>query len=408
MVDLAIDSELCSRCKGNGFCGKPCRILNEIKQSMPKIEKHFSGSTPPEIFVGRHNYPEVNTGILSPNVFGNTERYSMPEMWYSTKAGIEDIMSYRGRMIYARFRSNVKRQNSLLSVMKEVAMASRAVSSEFFLKKKPRIILNINKEMPLIGAPAPLQKVRLEENVRVEKKVDYIVGDDDATATTALNELYAGNVAVSNIVKLLSAGLLGRRTRRKLVPTRWAITAADDALSKEMMKRIRYFQQIQDIRLFYSDYIGNHYEFLLLPSNFMFEVIEAKIPGSVWNKGQEIYFAQDYEGFMGRKEYADDVTGAYYSNRLALCEYFERTKRQGACFVMRECRPEYYAPCGVGVLREASRAAFSSKAEIFGSINEALAAAQSRMRLDVREFVGRSWLLREHGRQRRLSEYLAA
>ena len=48
---------------------------------------------------------------------------------------------------------------------------------------------------------------------------------------------------------------------------------------------------------------------------------------SVWNPQGSLYLAQDYEGFNGRKEYADDVTGAYYANRLALVEYLEKIKR---------------------------------------------------------------------------------
>ena len=73
---------------------------------------------------------------------------------------------------------------------------------------------------------------------------------------------------------------------------------------------------------------------------------------------------------------------------------------------MRECRPEYYAPCGVGILREASRDAFKNKPEIFSTIKEALDAAQKRLKLPISVFSKRSWLLKEYKKQRRLFDFL--
>ena len=42
--------------------------------------KEFSGSSPPEIFVGRWNYPNVYTGILSPEESGNMQILSSAEL----------------------------------------------------------------------------------------------------------------------------------------------------------------------------------------------------------------------------------------------------------------------------------------------------------------------------------------
>jgi hypothetical protein len=73
---------------------------------------------------------------------------------------------------------------------------------------------------------------------------------------------------------------------------------------------------------------------------------------------------------------------------------------------MRECHPEYYAPCGVGILRECSRQAFKNKPEKFSSMREALDACQKRMKLPVSVFKEKSWLLKEFGKQARLSTWL--
>jgi len=404
------DSELCSRCKGRGYCGKPCPILAKFK-FLGKTKTHFSGSSPPEVFIGRFNYPNVNTGILSPQQHGSTEEYSLPELWHAKNFDIEKILSLRGKLIYARFKSkvtDVKKQNRFLQLMQEISMADKHVDTEIFLKKPPKYNINPDKHVPIIGNPAPVKKIRLEENPSIPRKIDYIVGDTDVRAVVAISELYKSNIRISNIIKVLSAGLLGQKTKRKLVPTRWAITATDDTLSKLLLEKIRFYQEISSIQLFHSEYLGNHYEFLLLPEKFSFEVIEAKMSGSVWNPfSSSTTIMQDYEGFNGRKTYASEVTGAYYANRLALAEYLEKIKRQASCLVMRECRKEYYAPLGVGILREASREAFKHKPEIFSTIKEALQQAQKRMRLPIEVFQNKSWLLKEYKKQKRLSDFLS-
>jgi DNA repair protein NreA len=404
------DSELCARCKGRGWCGQRCQILSKINQFFPKTKLHFSGSSPPEIFVGREGYPNVNTGILAPDEYGETEEMSMPEIWYEKNLSIQDILNHRSQLIYSRFKSKVsdaRRQKKFLSTMQEISIASKSVSTEVFLEKPVKVHALIDKHVPIIGNPAPLKDIRLEENPHVEKKVDYLIYDTDVKSTVSMKELYKSNISISNIIKILSAGMLGLKKNRKLVPTRWSVTATDDTLSKFLLSKIRYYQEIGEIRLFNAEYVGNHYEFLLLPDKFSFEVIEAKMSGSVWNPfSQNTVVMQDYESFCGRKDYANNVTGAYYSNRIALCEYLQKIKRQASCLVMRECRPEYYAPLGVGILREASRDAFSKQPEIFNTIDEALQQAQTRMRLPTEFFRQKSWLLKNQGKQTRLSKWL--
>lgn len=366
-------TEQCVRCKGRGLCGKPCPILARFKDKQPKFKEHFSGSSPPEIFVGRIGYPLVNTGILAPQEYGETEELSMPEYWFEKNLNIDQILDNRSKLIYGRFKSEItdaRKNKKLLGVMQEISLATRHVDTEIMLKRVPRVSINPDSHIGMIGNPAPLKFARLEENPHTEKKAEYLAGDTDIKASDAISELYKGKIQVSNIIKMLSAGLLGKGTRRRLVPTRWSITATDDTISKLMLEKIRYYPEISEFQLFHGYYVGNHYEFLLLPDKFSFEVLEAYLQGSVWNNISGVSLSQDYEGFSGRKNYADSVTGAYYTARLALCEYLEKIKRQAACLVMREERPEYYAPLGVGILRELARGAFSKQPEKFSTISQ--------------------------------------
>ena len=245
----------------------------------PIIKKHFSGNSPPEIFVGRYNYPNVNAGILSPESFENTEEMSMPEIWHEKNFSIGDILTKRNQLIYGRFKTQIKKAKTntkFLNIMQEISMAYKPVSTEFFLKKPPKQNLEINRYSPIITNLAPLENARLQENPKVKPKVDYLISDTHNKAAESIKELYNYSIPISNITKILSAGLLGLKTHRKLVPTRWSITAVDDTISKQLLKKIRYYNEVNDILLFNSEYNGNHYEILLLPDKFSFEVIEAE------------------------------------------------------------------------------------------------------------------------------------
>lgn len=384
---------------------KKKRIIYTKESFNVQIKKHFSGSSPPEIFVGRYNYPYVNAGILSPTFFENTEELSMPEIWHEQNFKIQDILIRRSKLIYGRFKTEIKKTNKFGQLMQEIAMAYKPVSTEFFLKKPPKQNLEINRFSSIIINLAPLENVRLEENPKIKPNVEYLVSDTDVMAVNAINELYKDKIPISSINKILSAGLLGLKSKRKLVPTRWSITATDDIISKELLKKIRYYNEINEILLFNEEYLGNHYEILLLPGNFSFEVIEAEIKNNFGNLSN-VKFWQDYEYFYGRKDYANEVVGAYYANRLALCEYLEKIKRQATAIFFREIKPEYYLPLGVGILREACRGAFSRVPEKFNNLNEVFKKIQERLNLNVNLFKEKSVILKEYGRQKKLVEWI--
>ncbi len=388
--------EKCRIC-GTVNCKKHSLLFDKIK-----IKNSFSGSSPPEIFVGKWNYPNVYVGILSPNnQFGNTEILSSQELWHKHKLPMEDIMHLRSKLIYGRNKSNIKKvmQNSrFVNTMQEVAMTSKSITADFKLEKP---IIEKNKEkdnhIPTITNAAGVKEVRLEDNPIIDRKVDYLVGDTDVKSQTAMLELEKSQIPTQTIIKILSAGLLGNGNKRKLVPTRWAITAVDDTLSKQKLEKIKYFPELSEILLFNAEYLGNNYHFLILPEKFSFEVIEINNTNlGCW---------QDYESFFGRKNYAESVTGAYYANRLALCEYLERIQRQATCVVFREISPEYTQSMGVGVLRQISREAFSKAPKVFASINEALTAIQSRIKLPITTFTEKSNILRDYGKQTKINRW---
>ncbi len=376
-------SSLCKTC-GEEDCDKHTFFLGKTV----KLE-HFSGSTPPEIFVGKWNYPDVYTGILAPQEIGDTTIMSSPEEWHKNKLAISDIMGYRNQLIYGRTQSNIKKlETKFLSVMKEVAMTHKSIATEFHLKKPVTANKEQDDRSPLIPKAAEILKAELQENAPVIPKIDYLVNDTEVKSAIAIQELHKANTQTSTIIKILSAGLLGLKKNRKLVPTRWSVTCVDSTLSEQKIEKIRYFPQIDEYLVFSSEYIGNRYEIILLPRYWSFEVIEisTKLSGGIW---------QDYESIFKRKKYAESVTGGYYSARLGITEYLERVRKQASVLVLREIRPQYYAPLGVGILREITRSAMKEEPKRFKILQEALNDIQTRIKTPISSYLNKSQLLQE-------------
>mgnify|MGYP001578485567 CR=1 FL=1 len=378
-------------------------ILNNIRNEVLKnMSLNFTGSSPPEIFVGEFNYPNVYSGVLSPVKHDEySYKLSSPEEWFKARLNEKDILLCRASMIYSRFISNVRLKNKLTDVMQEVSMAKKPVDVSFELKKKPKLSFKLDEFHRPIFNPAPLKKAVLEENPSVDKRVEYVSSDYDLRAKDGILDLYKHNLGITNINKLLSAGLLGVNVQRKLVPTKWAITCVDDIISGNLIKKIKDYQWINEYLVFHDEYLGNHYEILLMPRQFSFEVIEAKYNQNL----SMVDFWQDYESHDKRKTYAASVTGAYYSNKLSIAEHLERIKRQASVLILREVR-DYQMPCGVGVLREVTRSAMNKKPCVFNDLKSAVEDMKTRLKMPINMFLGKSDLLKEMREQVTLNRFL--
>lgn len=367
--------------------------------------KDFTGTSPPSIFVGRSFYPKVFVGVLSPpEQHESTEILDSPEMWYKNRATIEQILGFRGQMVYSRFKtSSVKsRPKKLEQVVQEVSMTKKSVDVEISLQKNPRFGFDFNKWSTPVGSPAPVTKMQLTSNPSVERRVDYIISDTDMKATDALIDLYNRGMQVSRLQKIFSAGLLGVPFQRKFVPTRWSITAVDDTLGKSLMKEVRYFPEISDVMLFHNEYLGNHYEILMVPGAYQYELVE------VWRSmvsGTQI--GSDYEPNRGRKDYASNTEGAFYAGRLAVMEQLKKMKRQASVLIVREILPAYDVPLGIWQMRETVRGAFEKNPERFSTVTEALLRISRRITVGLK-WKDKSTLLRNMREQRPLSTFVSS
>ena len=379
------------------------KVLDKVKFWREVIEnaKNFTGSSPPALFVGRAFYPKIWVGILAPPTHvENAEILDFPEKWYKEKASIEKILSYRTQLVYSRFKvSSVKRPSGkLVETTQELAMAKKSADVEIELKKSPVFKLKLSNWFTPVGNPAPILKARIVENVKVERKVDYLVSDLSLKAQDAIIELYKHKIPVSRLQRIFSAGLLGVPIQRKFVPTRWSISAVDDIIGKSLMEEIKDYPEINEYQLFSNEYLANHFEILLIPQIYSYELIEA------WDLDKTPSIGSDFEPYWGRTSYAKITGGAFYAARLAVLEYLSKIKRQAAVLIVREVRPEYYAPVGVWKIRETVRDAFNLPFEKFDSLEQAVKRICEKMMIKDK-WIAKSRLLKIIKEQRKITQF---
>ncbi len=359
----------CLKCKGRGFCGRSfCPIiakseaLFKVKEQIGKED--FSGSSPSP-FVGHYGYPYLNVGFLSlPQINEDAWIYDAPRYWSMNEFQIKEIVDFRSSLINSRFKAHAHDRNRLLEIGQEIGMASKPVELEVSLAEKPKFKLNTDAYLLPMGPNANLKKAEITANPKIPAKIDRVVRDVDLKANDALIYLYEHDFDENYLTKLLSIGTLGLKKSRKLVPTRWSITATDDAVAKHLIEEIKGFNQI-DYSAYFGSYLGNYYLVLFFPEKWSYELFEMYMPNASWNVSSELNYMTDYENYDGRKNYAENCGGGYYSVRLAVLEKLREMKKQGTALVLRFITGEYAVPLGVWVTREAARKALLNKPIIF-------------------------------------------
>jgi len=404
---------LCVACKGSRFlCGKTrCPIIvkaNYFLKSVPLMQSEdITGASPPGVFVGRIGYPHVYAGPLVPPVHEDTSLYDLPEYWLGKT--IDEIVGFRSMLVRGKHRVHVRRfeeAGKIIEKTRELALAVSPVDVELMLKKKPRGFILLDDEVQPFGPSAPIKDL-LVGNARWDQQIEKAYGDTDLKAANAVREIYDKGVLVTKIQRAFSVGAFGLKQNRRLVPTRWSITAVDSILSKDLMEKVKTYPEINEYQVYESYYLDNVFEVLMIPSAWSYEAIEAWYPGTVWNpQGTNVVMFGDWEGHDGRTTYAE-IGGCYYAARLAVCERLVKDRRQATVIVLREARPGYIMPVGVWQVRENVRNAMRQKPFNFNTLDEALKFVGSRFQIPLQQWIMRSQLLKDALFQKRITDYVA-
>jgi len=198
----------------------------------------------------------------------------------------------------------------------------------------------------------------------------------------------------SSIEKAFSLGSFGIGKRRRLVPTRWAITACDSTLASRLLHKVREYEPIDCCQVREFSSLNNYYAVLLLPTAWQYEWMEAFLH----ILGHEELIFSDYESIGGKKGYSR-VGGCYYSCKMAVLEALAREKKQAGAIILREAYPGY-VPLGVFNVRENVRNAMLQPAQEFESMKAALLHVSNKLELPLRRFIEQSDLLREQLKSR--------
>lgn len=321
-------------------------MKREFKAYIPKInpKKDFSGYSH-NLFVGRFGYPNVNIGLLSTEE--KNKDLDNPRIWSKKNLGIEEIMDYRMAILNSKFGVNIKNPtNKFYETTREIAQANNFADVDVSLDKIPVLKMQGGSITPPYAASATLKNIEITNNPKIPKKVSIAINDTDWRATESIPSLFNNQIDENYLVKLLSSGSLGIKNQRKLVPTRWSITAVDDTVSKQIIEEIKH-NNLEECHVYEGGYLGNYYLIIMFKQQWSYELYEISTGnGTVYH---------DYEPYEGRKNYAAETVGGYYATRLAILEKLKEKKVQAAPLVFRFITNEYYQNLGVWVVREAVR-----------------------------------------------------
>jgi DNA repair protein NreA len=353
----------------------------------------LSGTSPPSVFVGSYGYPKVSVGPMVPPIHGDTSLLDSPEKWKGKS--LEEIVNFRLNLIRGVKKiSNDQTDGRYIESLQEVTMSSKPTDADLLFQKPTSPKVSLDGESAPFGPVGEIKSAKFSGTSSV-KSIEKIFYDKDLKAQDAVMTLYNSGIEISKIQKCFSIGMMGKK--RKLVPTKWSITATDDIISKSLADDVLDYSLIDSCKVFSYDHLGNSFSVVLFPHRWIYEMIES------WYSDGILGFGSDYEDARGI-HHPPAIAGAYFAAKLGVLEYLSKKKIQAGVIILREIRPEYAVPVGVWQVREGIREAMKQKPILSDNFDNALHVASQKMSISKSE-----WL--SHGnisalmRQKTLSDF---
>ena len=342
----------------------------------------LDGSSPPSVFVGSYGYPKVSVGPMVPPMHGDTTLLDSPELWVGKS--LEEIVNFRLSLIRGIKNISINEPNGrYIENLHEVAMSSRPIDSELQFYKNPKPAVSIDGESAPFGPVGEVSSAKFS-STSSDKSIQRVYYDHDLKAQDAVVSLYNRGIEISKIQKCFSVGMFGKK--RKLVPTKWSITATDSIIAESLVSEILEFDLIDSCRVFSHDHLGNLFSVVLFPHRWLFENQEA------WHTGNGIGFGSDIEDAKGI-DHPPVTAGAFFAAKLGVAEYLLEKKCQASALVLREIRPEYAVPVGVWQIREAIRSAMKNEPYIAENFDDGVTFAAKRMSVSKSEWLSKGDML---------------
>ena len=335
----------------------------------------IQGSSPPSVFVGSYGYPKVGIGPMLPPIHGDTTLLDMPERWLGKS--LEEIVNYRLNLVRGIQKTGVEETTGrFIENLQELAMSSGSIDSEIQFTKKPELISSIDGQNAPFGPIGEIKHAKFSPNSSITQ-IEKAYYDNDLKAGDAVMKLYNSGIELSKIQKCFSIGMFGKD--RKIVPTKWSITATDQIISNDLMNDILEFDLVDKLSVFSFEHLGNLFSVVLFPHRWIFEMQEA------WHEKNSVGFGNDFENAKSI-DHSPSIAGAYFAGKLAVCEYLKTIKKQSGVLIFREIQPEYAVPVGVWQVREGIRQAMKTVPREVHSLDEAVTFATSKMSISKKEW----------------------
>ncbi len=374
-----VPPELCARCKGYRLlCGaRRCPILERIRSYYRAgwDEREPEGPSPPSALIGERGYPKVPVALgISP--YGDPQLRDSPRLWTELKLSLEEVARLRMEMFNPFKRYDVRRPEELLKGdVLWGAVSEKPVDAEAKVIGKPT-------PPRLDGLVAPLGPSARAEEIKVvsNPKVDPLLerrAEERVKAEEAVKELFEKGRDIYLLQRAFSLGMFGKKKR--LVPTRWAITAVDVIVSKLMKEKILKSKWVHAYYLGKYEHFENVYEVLLLPGPPVVEMFEVWEPGSIWTPKEVII--HNLEGPLPSSKAEDVDDGGFHALKVGVLKALMEANVSATAVLVRRIKPSYYMPVGVWQVREgaylATKDALRRK---FGALEEALERGDRMLR----------------------------
>lgn len=350
-------------------------ILKNWHETLSKYPNLFSsgsisGTSPTSLFVGSFAYPKVFVGPMVPPIHGNTELLDSPEKWKGRS--LEEIINFRLNLVRGIKQISVHQtEGRYVENLQEIAMSSKPTDSDLLFEKIPSSDVSLDGESAPFGPVGKITSAHFSPSTSI-KPVEKVFYDTDLKTQEAVLNLYDSGIDISKIQKCFSVGMFGKK--RKLVPTKWSITATDDIISDYLRDEILSYPLIDSCRVFYYGHLGNVFCVILFPHRWIYEMIEA------WYSNGMIIFGSDFENIHGI-DHSPKIAGAYFAAKLSVLEFLRKKKIQAGVIILRKIQPEYAVPVGVWQVREGIREAMNQFPEFAEDVDHALFLASKKMNI---------------------------
>src|SRR5208282_5873188 len=144
--------------------GAYLRQLTAATMQMRSVEvgKEMNGSSPPSVFIGSWNYPDVYAGPLIAPMHGDTGVMDRPEEWITSHRTQEEIIGYRMNLVRGKRMTNARDlDNRFVEKLQEIVLAEGSVESEAAFDSVPSG-LSFSEEHAPFGPSAPLERFEIE------------------------------------------------------------------------------------------------------------------------------------------------------------------------------------------------------------------------------------------------------